>query len=137
MKISQGEDQEFIKQIATKANTTFTIAPESINTVKEPSSWYTSFSIQKKNDLLLKRTSILNQLKVRFYHFSILIFYILLLILLLNLYQWEIVVGIFVVRHIITTFYFSKLLKNFNEKDLVWVFPFFEVTHTIRSLFCV
>ncbi len=131
MKIPQGEEQEFIRQIATKANTAITIAPESMNRLDEKSSWNNAFKIQKKYDLLLKRTSIFNQFKVRFYHFSILVFYALLVFLLLHLYQWEIVLAIFVIRHLISTFYFAKLLKNFNEKDLVWVFPFFEVIHIL------
>jgi len=133
MKIAYGEEQEFIRQIGTKSNTTFTLAPESINTITNKSSWRTSFQIQKRNGLLLKRTGIFNQLKLRFYHFSILSFYLVFTLLLAYLYQWEIVVGIFVFRYLITIFYFRKLLKNFNESDLIWVFPFFELMHVLSG----
>ncbi|WP_158961297.1 glycosyltransferase [Myroides fluvii] len=133
MKISQGEEQEFIRQIGKKSNTAFTIAPESINTLHQQVSWSSAFQLQKNNDLLWKRTGIFNQLKLRFYHFSVLAFYALLAFLLLHLYQWEIVLGLFVFRYIISIFYFAKILKNFNEKDLVWVFPFFEFTHILTG----
>ncbi len=133
MKVVQGEEQEFIRQIATKSNTAITIAAESMNTLDEKSSWNSAFQTQKKYGLLLKRLGIFNQMKVRFYHFSVLALYVVLLILLLHLYQWEIVVGIVVIRYIITTFYFAKLLKNFNEKDLIWIFPFFEIIHILSG----
>lgn len=133
MKISQGEEQEFIRQIGTKSNTAITLAPESMNTLYQEGSWNTAFQLQKKNDLLWKRTGFFNQLKLRFFHFSVLTFYFLFTLLLINLYQWEIVLGIFVFRYLITIFYFAKMLKNFNEKDLVWVFPFFEFTHILTG----
>ena len=133
MKIPFGEEQEFIRQIATKANTVISIAPESMNTLEEKPSWSHAFQIQKKYGLQLKHLGIFQQLKVRLYHLSVLAFYAVLTILLLFLYQWEIVLGLFVIRYIITIFYFAKLLKNFNEKDLVWVFPFFEIIHILSG----
>lgn len=133
MKISQGEEQEFIRQIGTKSNTAITLAPESMNTLHQQASWKSAFQLQRKNDLLFKRIGLFNQLKLRFYHFSVLVFYILLTFLLLHLYQWEIVVGVFVFRYFISIFYFAKLLKNFNEKDLVWFIPFFEFTHILSG----
>lgn len=133
MKISQGEEQEFIRQIGTKANTAITLAPESRNTQHQQVTWRSAFQLQKKHDLLFKRLGLFQQLKLRLYHFSILVFYVVLTILLLHLYQWEIVVGVFVLRYLITTFYFAKLLKNFDEKDLVWVVPFFEFTHILSG----
>lgn len=133
MKVAHGDEQEFIRHIATKSNTALTIAPESMNTIDLKTSWHSSFQIQRKNDLLLKRTNFFNQLKIRLYPFTILVSYILFTVLFLHLYQWEIVLGIFVLRYLITIFYFAKILKNFEERDLVWLFPFFEFTHILTG----
>jgi len=133
MKIQQGEEQEFIQQISTSSNTATIFSADSTTILNQVFGWKANFNKQTQTNLLIKRLNIFTQLKLRLYNFSTLFFYIVFTVLIANLYYWEIAVALFVIRYLITLIYYNKLLKKFNEKDLILVYPIIEFIQTISS----
>lgn len=133
MRIDKGEEQEFIQQISTSSNTAVIVTPESTTTLNQIFNWKSSFQRQNQFNLSIKRLAILSQLKLRVYNFSTLIFFVLIGILFATLYNWEFVLALVVIRYLFTIFYYSKLFKRFDEKDLIFVYPIIEFVQIISS----
>ena len=133
MKIDRGEEQEFIRQISTSSNTVTIYTADSTTILDEKYSWKTNFNKQNEINLLIKRLGFFTQLKLRIYNFSTLLFYLVCTVLLVNLYNWEVVVALLVVRYLITFIYYNKLFKKFNEKDLLFAYPIIEFIQIIAS----
>lgn len=133
MKIERGEEQEFIRQISTSSNTATIYTADSITILDKQYGWKANFKKQNETNLLVKRLSLFSQLKLRMYNFSTLFFYLICAILLVNLYNWEIVVALFLIRYLITFIYYNKLFDKFNEKDLLFVYPIIEFIQIISN----
>ncbi|MDR2224058.1 MAG: glycosyltransferase [Flavobacteriaceae bacterium] len=135
MNIPYGDEYGFIRLIATKANATITLNPDTftINPVKNSfSNWREQV---KTTNLLLRNTSWLTCLKFKILNFSTLCFYIVFSIIICNLYLWEFAIAVFLFRYLIAFFYTNKMLKKFAQKDLIWLFPILEFTHVLSGTY--
>ncbi|WP_010250775.1 glycosyltransferase [Myroides injenensis] len=129
MKTPYSDEYAFISQIGNNNNVAISLDTESFTTKKVPnkSSYWTSEL--KKSNLLLKEASIGSQLKLRFFNLCHFLFYALSIILSSFLFNWEIVVGLILLRFIIVFIYKAKMFKKFEVKDLIWVLPILEIIH--------
>lgn len=129
MKIPYGDEYAFIEEIGTKKNTAEAISANSFTVMDIPNTFSTWKEMLKTNNLLLKSSKIGHRIKIRFFNFIQLSFFILSAVLLSFLYQWEVVLALFLFRYLIVYFYNNKLFKIFNNKDLIWTLPFLEIIH--------
>ncbi|MEC4114032.1 glycosyltransferase [Myroides pelagicus] len=135
MKIPFSDEYYFINQIGTKKNTTVNFHSDSF-TVRQSNNTLSEWKQEMKlQDLLLKRLSLLSQLKIRFFTFNKILFYISFTILISFLYQWEIVLGVFLFRCIIAHIFYGKTFKQFNTKELVWTLPLLEIIHIFMGTY--
>ncbi|MCO7724674.1 glycosyltransferase [Myroides odoratimimus] len=129
MKTPYGDEYAFINQIGTSSNTTTAHDRDSFVCLQVESKTSTWTGNIKKYDLLLRASSIFTQFKIRFFSLCHLLFFGLFTTLISFLFNWEIVLGLFVFRYLIIYIYNYKLFKVFDDKDLVWTLPFLEIIH--------
>jgi glycosyltransferase involved in cell wall biosynthesis len=135
MHIPFGDEYGFIRLISTKANTSLPLNPDTFTTNTIKNSFSTWIEQMKLNNLLLKNTSWLTALKFKILNFSTLCFYIVFLIIICNLYSWELTIIIFIFRYLIAFFYTNKILQKFTQKDLIWLFPLLEFVHIVLGTY--
>lgn len=135
MNVPHGEEYGFINEISTRANTEIALNPDTFTTDKTKNTFAEWKLKLKEHNLLIANTSFANIIRHRLLNTSLLLFYIVFTIIICNLFQWELVLAIFVFRYLIAFFYTHKMLKKFNQKDLIWLFPILEFTYVITSTY--
>lgn len=135
MNQNRGEDFYFTNTITTSKNTATSLTKTSFTaSYTKPSfeNWVKDLKIQS---LLFSKLRFSSKIKVYFYSITKIPYFILTALLLSLLYNWEIVLGLFVLRSIIVALYSHKYLKHFQEKDLSLWFPVLEFIHTFTTGF--
>lgn len=133
-RINFGDDDLFINQAATKINTRICIHPDSF-TYGKPEKSFKKWLIQNKNNFL---TSSLYKFKHRFflatYPFSLFLFYIA-SIYLIVLNSWLIVVLIlFIIRLISFLFIQKSIMQKLKEQKLLLISPLLEIVlYSLRT----
>lgn len=124
--ILSGDDDLFINETATANNTAICISPESFTYSKAKTNWIDWFR-QKRRHMSAGR---LYKFKHKFllgsYFLSHLMFYAGLVVLLPFQFNWEIIVGVYVLRLIVQLIIFGRSMKKLREMDLIWFLPFFD-----------
>lgn len=127
MHIRSGDDDLFINQIANKNNTEICIVPDSF-TESAPKTSFRSWIKQKRrhittaNHYKTKHKTIL-----AFFYISQLFFWLLSIVLLLALFNWQIVICLILIRFIVQFTIFGKASKKLNERDIIAYIPFLEL----------
>lgn len=135
MKTPFGDEYAFINQIGTSRNTAAAIHPDSFVITESDNKFSTWKKQLKNNDLLLKNSKTINNIKVRFFNFCRVLFFISFAVLVSFLHQIEIVVGLFIFRYILIYIYNAKLFKLFANKDLLWTLPILEIIYIFMSTY--
>lgn len=133
--IECGDDDLFVNLYANGKNTAVVVNPESITLSEPKTTWKTYFTQKKRHFHAGKYYKGKNKLKVGWYAFSHLIFWVsgvsLLIFLGINK-QWEhllLVLGIIVVRSILITTVFRSARKKLEGKVQVFWSAFFDVVY--------
>lgn len=135
MHLKSGDDDLFINRVATKNNVAICFSPESLTTStpkKNLKEWVlqkrrhvsTSNYYKPKHKLLLG-LSFLTQLS--FWSFAT--------VLLSLMYEWQIVLGLVMLKLTIQYLIIGKSVKKLNENDLVFWVPIFEIFLILLQLF--
>lgn len=135
MQKSHGEDFYFINEISTRTNVAISTNNTSFTTEKTTPSYKKWKNSLKEHIVLFSNLKLIDKLKVYLYTYTRSIYFILLTILLSFLYQWEIVLILFVVRSLIVGIYTYKIFKRFDEKDLIYWFCILEFMHSFMVSF--
>ncbi|MTG99032.1 glycosyltransferase [Myroides albus] len=135
MKIPFSDEYTFINQIGTSTNTSVSFSPDSFTIIESKNTISEWKNAIKKQDLLLRKLSVWAQLKIRFFNLNKLLFYIAFTLLISFLYQWEIVLGVFLFRCIIAHIFSGKTFSKFGTKELVWTLPLLEIIHIFISTY--
>jgi hypothetical protein len=126
IKLKYGENDLFLKDAATKKNTSFTISKESFIEKNPPSSFRNWFQQQRKKRILKKQYKLKHRFLLSFFTVSKLLFYVC-ASLLAFFYPWQMILPIvltyFLVQYIIVGIAANKL----KEPYLIFVLPFLEI----------
>lgn len=130
--VMSGDDDLFINRVATKHNTAVLMDPEAA-TLSEPKKTFSQWIRQKNRHFTTgKYYKPLHKFLLGTYSFTHLLFYPLFVASLI-LFDWRIVLGIFVVRMITQAIVYYKAMQKLNEKDLfawwwlldLWMFIYY------------
>ena len=130
MQKSHGEDFYFINAIATNNNVAISTNNTSFTTEKTIPTFKNWTQSLQEYSILFSNLKFIDKLKVYAYTYTRSLYFILLTILLSCLYQWEIVLILFVLRSLVLGIYTYKIFKRFEEKDLIYWFCILEFMHT-------
>ena len=134
MKTRTGEDALFINQAANSNNTTICTSKNStILTNETPNfkQWIHTTRIVYNNHSKFK---LFDKLQLKTFYTSQLLVIILPIILLANQYQWIIVASLLTTRYIITWITLGYSANKLNQKDLLVLYPIYEITTLLIQL---
>lgn len=127
MHVISGDDDLFIQEVATRSNVAIEISPEA-RTYSAPKKTWGDWFIQKRRHLT---TAPLYPSSTRsflgMYPISTALFYLLLAGLAVFLYNWPVLIAIFLLRLGIMLGVLGKCAKKLGEKPLIGLIPFLDV----------
>ncbi len=135
IKIKSGDDDLFVNQVATKKNTSICTSTNSF-TISTPKTSFKNWIQQKRRHIsTASHYKPLHKFLLSLYYSSQLLFWMLSAVLLLFLYNWQIVVGLFIFRYILLYISIGISAKKINEKDLILFLPVYELFLILVQLF--
>lgn len=135
IKIKSGDDDLFVNQVASKKNTAICTSTSSF-TISNPKTSFNSWIQQKRRHVsTASHYKPLHKILLGLYYSSQLLFWMLSTILILFLYNWQIVIGLFIFRCILLYLSIGLSAKKINEKDLIMFLPFYELFLILVQLF--
>jgi glycosyltransferase involved in cell wall biosynthesis len=134
-RIHSGDDDLFINKVAKKSNTHVMLNPDSFM-ISEQRQNFRQWMIQKKNQSWTTRFyRSRHRILFAVYSLSIFLFYLLFVVLLVMNYNPVLILPVFCVRLITQIFLFHRCMVKLNEKDLIWLVPFYEVAMLVIDTF--
>lgn len=134
IKIRSGDDDLFINQVATKKNTAICFSENSF-TLSNPKTTFNDWLKQKRRHISTAKYYKLNhKILLTLLYCTQLSFWILATILFSTTFNWQIVLGLFLVRIIVQFIIFGKSSKKLGEKDLIIMLPVLEVFLLLTQL---
>lgn len=135
MDVRSGDDDLFINQAATETNTAICIAQTSF-TESMPKSTFELWIRQKRRHVsTASHYKFKHKLMLSVFYVSQLFFWILGVILVSVMFNWEIVIALIVLRWILVLAVASSAAKKLNERDLLLYYPFLELFLILTQLF--
>ncbi len=129
-----GDDDLFINKVSTKTNTAIVIDPDAF-TLSEPATSWKHWTRQKtRHYTTSKYYKRIHKFLLGLYAFSQFIYYPLFILALL-FFDWQWVLGVFLLRFIIQGVIFYKATDKLNEKDLFPWFLFFDISMFFYYIF--
>jgi glycosyltransferase involved in cell wall biosynthesis len=135
MNIKSGDDDLFVNQIATPQNTTICLSKSSF-TESIPKKTFRSWCLQKRRHIsTASHYKIKHKVLLSLFYCSQFLFWALAIVLLAFVYQWQLVLGLILLRCIIqyTTLYSASV--KLNEKGLIIYTPILELFLIIIQFF--
>lgn len=134
--IKSGDDDLFINEIATKANTTICTDTTGF-TLSEPKTSFKAWLTQKRRHITTARHyKWKHKLLLALFYISQISFWVTAIILLSNLFLWKWIVALVVLRIILYTVTIYNTSKKLDERDLVIWAPLLEL-FLIGFQFCI
>jgi len=122
MDILSGDDDLFINQIATKTNTSLIFDPESFTYSPTKNTWTSWFRQKRRHVSTANYYKKTQQFKLGLFYASQFLFWVL-SFLLLAIFNWQLVLLVFLARTLVLYFSFYQSSKLFEEKGLLWLLP--------------
>lgn len=127
MNIRSGDDDLFINQVANKDNTALCFEEQS-HTLTEAKSTFGQWFKQKRRHIsTAKFYKPSHKITLALFYISQLLFWLLFIILIINKTYWILVLSLFIIRIVAQFISIYKASQRFNERDLIYGFPLFEV----------
>ena len=132
--IRSGDDDLFINQVANSANTTICFSPESF-TQSIPETTFKNWILQKRRHIsTAKHYKLKHKLLLAILFCSQLFFWILAFVLLLESFQWKLVIALMIFRFFTQFMVVGYSAKKLGEKDILLLLPFLELFLIIAQL---
>ncbi|WP_066221303.1 glycosyltransferase [Formosa haliotis] len=126
MNVRSGDDDLFVNQMATSKNTALCFTTESF-TESVPKKTLTAWINQKRRHIsTVSHYKKSHKFLLGLFYSTQLLFWVLAIVLLSLLFQWEIVVGLIGLRILVQWLIMGKTAKKLDEPDLVFFIPFLE-----------
>ncbi len=127
IKVRSGDDDLFVNQVATKSNTAICFSKNSF-TMSVPKTTFKHWMKQKRRHIsTAKYYKLSHKVLLTVLYISNLLFWVCALVLLATTFQWQLVLGLFLLRMILQYVVFGISAKKLGENDLIWLLPFFEI----------
>jgi glycosyltransferase involved in cell wall biosynthesis len=127
MKLRSGDDDLFINQAATKANTVISIDSDSFTFSKAKTSFKDWIAQKRRHVATAKHYKSFDKTQLGLFFLSQLLFLILPIILLAFQFQWIIVLALIVIRYIISWLSLGYSAQKLYEKDVMYFYPILEI----------
>ena len=131
MHVLSGDDDLFVNQNATAANTVIEIHPETFTYTDAKTSLTAWFRQKKRHMGVGKLYKSRHKQMLSLDALSGFLFYILLTLCLVFNFEPLLALGLFMFRLIFQLIIYSKLFKRLNGKSLVWYLPIFDMIYYI------
>jgi len=135
MKIRSGDDDLFINQAATKANTTICYTQDSFTYSKPKTSLKEWFIQKRRHTSTAKHYKVFDKNQLGLFYITQFLFLTLPIILLAFQFQWIAVVSIIGFRYIFAWITMGFAAGKLKEKDVMYWFPFIEIILILTQLF--
>ena len=127
MSIKSGDDDLFVNQNGNKQNTNICFARNSF-TLSEPKRNLKDWILQKRRHISASNYyKPIHKFLLGLFYCSQLMFWLLGIVLLVNLFNWKIVLGLFCFRILLQWIAIGKSAHNLNSKDLIVLTPFLDI----------
>ena len=135
--IPSGDDDLFIREVATSKNVAIAVHRSS-QTLSEPKTTWSSWFRQKTRHLSTSgHYTFLHKLFLGFWVFSQALFWTLGIVLIAyDIFELAVVILISL-RLFIQGFIYYRVMKLLEERDLIWLFPFYEIAQLFFQLIFV
>ena len=127
MKIRSGDDDLFINQAATAANTEILFSPESFTQTAPKTTFKDWLSQKRRNAATAKFYKGFDQFQLGFFLFSQVSFFVLAILLLAFQYQWIIITSIIGFRYLFSWITLGYSAAKLKEKDVMYWYPIIEI----------
>ena len=135
--LPSGDDDLFIREVATSNNVAIAINPSS-QTLSEAKTSWSSWIKQKTRHLSTSQNySFKNKFLLGFWAISQALFWVLGIVLISIEINKELVLLLMILRLIIQGFIYYRVMKNLEERDLIWLFPLYEIAQLFFQLIFV
>ena len=135
--LPSGDDDLFICEVATSNNVAIAINPSS-QTLSEAKTSWSSWIKQKTRHLSTSQNySFKNKFLLGFWAISQALFWVLGIVLISIEINKELVLLLMILRLIIQGFIYYRVMKNLEERDLIWLFPLYEIVQLFFQLIFV
>ena len=134
IKVSSGDDDLFVNQVATSKNTAISLLKETFTESKPKTTFKAWFKQKRRHVSTAKYYKLKHKILLGLLYGSNLLFWLLSCILFLVVFKWQIVLGIFLFRLTLQYFIFGASSKKLNEKDLLYFLPILEIFLIITQL---
>ncbi|MFZ2431340.1 MAG: glycosyltransferase [Lutibacter sp.] len=135
MHIKSGDDDLFVNQVATKENTAISCSQDSF-TESFPKTTFKDWIHQKRRHISTASLyKPVHKFLLGLFFSSQLLFWILGIIVLSFLYNWQIVAGLIFTRILFLYLVIGYSAKKLNERDLILLIPFFEIFLILIQMF--
>jgi glycosyltransferase involved in cell wall biosynthesis len=142
MKIRSGDDDLFVNQAASAANTEILFSPESFTLTAPKTTFKDWLSQKRRNAATAKFYKGFDQFQLGFFLFSKVSFFILAILLLIFQYQWIVISSIIAFRYLFTWITLGYAASKLKEKDVMYWYPmieliliFTQITVFIKNIF--
>jgi glycosyltransferase involved in cell wall biosynthesis len=127
IQVRSGDDDLFINQAATKANTTISYTPESFTYSKPKESYKEWFSQKRRHVSTAEHYKFFDKMQLGVFYASQLFFFLLVIILLAFQFQWISVLAILATRYTVVWTVTGFSAGKLKENDLKIWFPIVEI----------
>ena len=134
MKIRSGDDDLFVNQAASKANTAVCYLPDSFTYSKPKTSFKEWFTQKRRHISSAKNYKLFDRNQLALFYCSQLLFLILPIVLLSFQYQWITVLSLIGFRYLFAWITMGFAAGKLKEKDVMYWFPIIEITLIITQL---
>lgn len=134
MKIRSGDDDLFINQAASKANTTICYLPDSFTYSKPKTSFKEWFAQKRRHVSTAKNYKLFDRNQLALFYCSQILFFILPIILLAFEFQWILVLSLIGFRYIVAWSTMGFAAGKLKEKDVMYWFPIIEIVVVLTQL---
>lgn len=127
MKIRSGDDDLFINEAATGKKTSICYSNNSHTLSSAPTSFKEWIQQKRRHVSTANHYKAIDQFLLGLYYSCQLLFWILVIVLLCFLFQWEIVVIALFTKIVLQYVIFGFAAKKLSEKSLIWALPLWEL----------
>jgi len=134
IQIRSGDDDLFINEVATSKNTSICFLPESFTESVPKTSFKAWFKQKRRHVSTAVHYKAKHKLALGLFYISQVLFYVLAILLLSFLFQWEIVLGLIGFRIVFQYIVFGFSAYKLKEKDVLYLLPFLEIGLILAQL---
>ncbi len=127
MNVQSGDDDLFVNQAATKKNVAINFDPKGY-TISIPKMSFGSWYTQKRRHIsVAKHYRFSDKFFLGLFHLSQVLFFLLLTVLLITMWEWQLVLIIIGIRYLISWISVGVSSFKLNEKDIPLLYPIHEL----------